>query len=362
MSRRRAEDDAERRMKEGRRTRVLAGDTNTVPAPPTHQWSSRGSFSKEKLFTLATKVPPSASRRMGRDRLEMVMQKPQGERLQEWVRLRPERWRELVRVMELKPDYVKVCQEIYEHLRLTYLRSTGRFDGTIGVIEDDIHRRNLVLQRGLETAVEAAEEELRMRQLRLKEYFALQEQGMYINRKGWQHVITPTTTRPIYYIPRDRPMNVPKRKGQHRDAPRERKRPRLDPEQESRKQAILAPTTVTRPDVDPEIPLEEGEHYSCGKVVGAPTTQRMAREALAEHRYRLVVYMSSDEEDDSQITLEPASNVINEEEMSVGVSSGRKRQVRLDDNTEVTIDLPPVAHADSDVDLELSVQPEDEYF
>ena len=136
----------------------------------------------------------------------------------------------------------------------------------------------------------------------------------------------------------------------------------LDPEQESKKQAILAPTTVSRPDVDPEVPLEEGEHYSCGKLVGAPTAQRMAREALAEHRYRLVVYMSSDEEDDSQIALEPASNVINEEETSVGVSAERKRQVCLDDYTKVTVDLPPVAHADSDVDLELSVQPEDEYF
>lgn len=312
-------------MKEGRRTWVVAGDSNTVPAPPTHEWSSRGSFSKERLFTLAT--------------------------------------RELVRVMEVKTGYVKVFREIYEHLRLTYLRSTGKFDGTISAIEDDILKENIVLQRGLEKAVEAAEEELRMRQLRLKEYFALQEQGMFINRKGWQHVITPTATRPVNYIPRDRPVSVPKRKGHFKDAPRERKCPRMDPEEQSRKQCILAPTTVTRPDVDPEVPLEVGEHHSCGKLVGAPTAQRMAREALAEHRYRLVVYMSTDEdEDDSHVTLEPASNVTTEEEKEAGVSAGRRRQVCLDDYTQVHIDLPPEDPVDADVDLELTVQPEDEYF
>ena len=136
-------------------------------------------------------------------------------------------------VMELKPKYVGVFQEIYEHLRLTYLGSTGRFDGTIASIEDDIQARNLVLQRGLEDAVEAAEKELRMRQQRLTEYLALKDQGMYINRKGWQHIITPTTSRPVNYIPRDCPMNVPKRKRPQGDTYRATKRPRLDPEEES---------------------------------------------------------------------------------------------------------------------------------
>ena len=109
------------------------------------------------------------------------------------------------------------------------------------------------------------------------------------NRKGWQHVIIPTTTRPINYIPRDQPMNVPKRKRERGENSEPRKRPRLDPAEENRKLAILAPTTISRPDVDPEVPLDEGEHPSCGKVVGAPTAQKMTREALAEHRYRLVV-------------------------------------------------------------------------
>ena len=110
--------------------------------------------------------------------------------------------------MELKPKYVPICQEIYEHLRLIYLRATGRFDGTIASIEDDIHKRNIVMQRTLENAVEVAEVELRMHQQRLAEFHALKDQGVYINRKGWQHVITPTTSRPVNYIPRDQPLNV----------------------------------------------------------------------------------------------------------------------------------------------------------
>ena len=71
MSRRKAKEDAERRMREGRRNHVWAGDDNTVPAPPTHQWSSKGSFSKENLFSLITRVPPSTFRRIGRDCSEM---------------------------------------------------------------------------------------------------------------------------------------------------------------------------------------------------------------------------------------------------------------------------------------------------
>ena len=313
----------------------------------------------------------------------LVTAKPMRERLQEWIRLRPERWRQLVRLMELQPQYVPVFQEIYEHLRLTYLRATGRFDGTIASIEDDILQRNIVMQRTLENAVEAAEAELRMRQRRLEEFHALKDQGVYINRKGWQHVITPTTSRPVNYIPRDRPMNVPKRKRVRGEETRANKRPRLDLLEELRKQAILAPTTINRPDVDPEVPLEKGEHHSCGKVVGAPTAQRMAREALAEHRYRLVVYMSTDEDDDdSHITLGPAPNVIKEGKMGAGVTAVRGRIVCLDDNTMVTmsdpvdppvpdpvdppapdpVDLSVPDQDEPDVDLEIGICPADEQF
>ena len=433
MSRRRAEEDAERLMKDGRRTYVQPGDDNTVPAPPTHQWGSRVSFNKEKLCSLVTGVPPNPSRRIGRDRAEMdrfldavrkyegevpvitgaqeeaffasvpfpaatlktlsfarsdlatvdwripdeearlglvlhsdlegtvveldpenllqqefvftltrlVTVRPMRERLQEWIWLRPEQWRQLVRLMELRPQYVPVFQEIYEHLRLTYLRATGRFDGTIASIEDDILERNIVMQRTLENAVEVAEAELRMRQRRLAEFHALKDQGVYINRKGWQHVITPTTSRPVNYIPRDRPMNVPKRKRVRGEETRVNKRPRLDLLEEIRKQAILAPTTINRPDVDPEVPLERGEHHSCEKVGGAPTAQRMASKALAEHRYRLVVYMFTDEDDgDSHIILGPAPNVIKEGKMGTGFTAVRGRIVCLDDNTMVTMSDP----------------------
>ena len=95
----------------------------------------------------------------------------------------------------------------------------------------------------------------------------------------------------------------------------------------------------------------------------APTAQRMAREALAEHRYRLVVYMSTDEdEDDSHVALERASNVTNEEEKEARISAAPGRVVCLDDYTEVTISAPSTGPIDSDVDLEITVNPEDEEF
>ena len=93
-----------------------------------------------------------------------------------------------------------------------YLRTSGHFNGTLASIEDNISVRNESLQRRLVIDVEAAKAELRMRWQRLAEFTALKDQGVYINRKGWQHVIIPTTTRPINYIPRDQPMNVHKRK------------------------------------------------------------------------------------------------------------------------------------------------------
>ena len=106
----------------------------------------------------------------------------------------------------------------------------------------------------------------------------------------------------------------------------------------SRKQAILTTTTISRPDVDLEVPLDRGEHPSCGKVTGAPTTQKMAREALAEHRYWLVVYMFMEEdEDDSHVALEPASNATEEEKTAPGVSAVRGQVVCLEDYTMVTV-------------------------
>ena len=101
----------------------------------------------------------------------------------------------------------------------------------------------------------------------------------------------------------------------------------------------------------------------------------MARAALAEHRYRLVFYMSTDEDDDdSNITLGPASNVTKEEKKSTGISAVRGRIVCLDDNTMVTIsgpvdppvprpvDPPVPDQVEPDVDLEIRVCPEDEQF
>ena len=48
----------------------------------------------------------------------LVMVKLVGERLQEWVWLYPEGWRQLVRLMDLRDSFVSVFQEQYEYLRL----------------------------------------------------------------------------------------------------------------------------------------------------------------------------------------------------------------------------------------------------
>ena len=217
----------------------------------------------------------------------LVKQKPVRERLQEWIRLHPRGWRQLIRLMEQRLEYIPVFQHVYEHLRLTYIRTTGDLDTTLSSIEDDISRGNVVLETQLEDAVEAAEAELRMRSTRLEQFRALKAQGPYINRRGWNHVILPTSSRPINYIPRDRPLTVGKRK-RGGEPSVQRKRPRVnDPEEAVRKRAILAPSIISRPDLDPEVPLESGEHPSCWKAVGKATVQKMAREALAEHKYRL---------------------------------------------------------------------------
>ena len=125
-----------------------------------------------------------------------------------------------------------------------------------------------------------------------------------------------------------------------------------------RRRAILAPTVTSRPDLDPEVPLESGEHPSCGKAVGKPTVQKMAREALADHKYRLVVYASSDEEDnDAWAGLECISTTATVEPVA-GFTTTQGRKVMLDDYT------PVVMHQSSepDIELELEIRPEDEDF
>ena len=73
--------------------------------------------------------------------------------------------------------------------------------------------------------------------------------------------------------------------------------------------------------------------------------------------------MSTDEdEDDSHVALERTSNVTNEEEKENRISAAPGRVVRLDDYTEVTISAPSTSPIDSDVDLEITVNPEDEEF
>lgn len=73
--------------------------------------------------------------------------------------------------------------------------------------------------------------------------------------------------------------------------------------------------------------------------------------------------MSTDEdEDDSHVALERASNVTNEEEKEARISAAPGRVVCLDDYTEVTISAPSTGPIDSDVDLEITVNPEDEEF
>ena len=310
MSRRRAEEEAERWIREGRRTRARDGDTFLVPAPETIEWCGKGLFNKENLVSIVTKAKPVTHRKVGRDREGMdrfldavwrhssdvpvmtgpgsgsfnpvsvplldylkvdsdradswsyptrnpeqeevvvstkripevylgvqnawyqcpcrlmygngtswslqiripveerletmdwrapetenqsglalhrdfsstfvsldpeqplqrdgvtllhrlVKQKPVRERLQERIRLHPRSWRQLICLMEQRPEYNPVFQHVYEHLRLTYIRTTGDLDTTLSSIEDDISRGNVVLETQLEDAVEAAE--LRMR-------------------------------------------------------------------------------------------------------------------------------------------------------------------------------------------------------
>ena len=204
------------------------------------EWS-KGLFSKSNLYPLITRSRPSTHGRMGRSswlalhpdfsdtfvRLEpeklirptavtqlhrLVVHKPVRERLQEWIRIHPGGWRQVVDLLERRPDYVPVFCSMYEHLRLTYIRTTGDLDVTLGSIEDDISRGNVVLETQLEESYAATEAEMQMRKNRLDQFRALQAQGPHICRRDWSHIIQSTTTRPVHYVPRDRPLVLGKRK------------------------------------------------------------------------------------------------------------------------------------------------------
>ena len=288
----------------------------------------------------------------------LVGHKPVKERLQEWIRIQPEGWRQLVALLERRPDYVSVFSQVYEPLRLTYVRTTGDLDVTLESIENDISRGNVVLEAQLEDSFAAAEAELEMRRNRLEQFRALKAQGPYICRRGWSHVIQSTTTRPVHYVPRDRPLVVLGKRKRGADPTVRRKKARVeaDPQELARKQLILTPTVTSRPDVDPEVPLDPREHESCGKVVGKATRQKRARQAVTEHSYRLVVYASSDTEEDDACNARsgptPTSAAREQRELT-----GSQRLVMLDDYTSVVIGEP-----NDDVDLELEVSPEDTDF
>ena len=63
---------------------------------------------------------------------------------------------------------------------------------------------------------------------------------------------------------------------------------------------------LCRPNVDSTVPLEEGEHPSRGKEVGANTLQKMARQVIITNK--LVMYLDSDEEDVGAESKPPQSH------------------------------------------------------
>ena len=87
------------------------------------------------------------------------------------------------------------------------------------------------------------------------------------------------------------------------------------------------------------------------------TLQKLAREAVTEPRYRLVFYASSDEEEgdacDARSGPIPTSAAREQE-----VLTGTQRRFLLDDYTPVIVGQP----ADTEVDLEIDIRPEDEDF
>ena len=176
----------------------------------------------------------------------------------------------------------------YEPLRLGYLRLTGRSEYQVMIIEEEIVTRNEHLATSLHSAVQAARDELELREQRLGQFLLLQGQGIHVNRRGWEHLIQPTTKRPVKFIPRDKPRIVvggkrPRQEAKY-SAPKRRHRSDPTPEEVSRRAAALVPTALVRQDQDPAIPLEAGEHPSRGKVAGKLTGKKAARAAVFERR------------------------------------------------------------------------------
>ena len=173
-------------------------------------------------------------------------------------------------------------------------------------------------------------------------------------------MITPTLKQPVNYVPRDILVSRTKRRHNQEEQDVPVKCARRDPEAESRRRSILAPMQFTHPDVDPSVPLEDGEHPIRGKEAGANTLQKMTRQAILSQK--LVMYLDRDEEDDGEKAVPPRPYTSRKKEKDPVRSQPqtlRGREVCLEDYTKVIVSTVP---KEDDVKLELMLNdPEFDY-
>ena len=218
--------------------------------------------------------------------------------------------------MKEQTTFMTRFEQYYESMRLQYFRATGTFDHLIPSVETKILEQNQVLVSKLRKEAADAEQELIMRRTRLVEVESNMEQGLFTNRRGWEHFMTTTLKRPVHFIPRDRTRYVPlapvgrgdllgseqagsssgyrdgssigkagdlrtvlgsrrsetvgRRRSRSRSRGRSRKRVAPEGSDHTQKRRrSLTPFTVNRPEKEPRLILDSAEHLSCGKFVSS---------------------------------------------------------------------------------------------
>ena len=231
--------------------------------------------------------------------------RPQKEGVLEWIRLYPWRYQDLILKMMEEETFLTRFEQYYESMRLQYYRATGGSNQLIPVLESKIAEQNAAFVEKLEKEAHEAQLELIMRRTRVAEVEFKVSQGIFINRCGWEHWITPTTKRPVIFIPRTMPRYVPipapahestrdrssgrklqvgrekseragpssgrdRVRSRSTDRGRKRRRSELeDSDWRTRRRRSTTPFATTREKGDPELILDPTEHRSCGKYVSS---------------------------------------------------------------------------------------------
>ena len=223
-------------------------------------------------------------------------------RLLEWLRFHPWMWKDLVLLMSSREHYRRIFAPYYEPLRLGYVRVSGDFDAKVEILEEEIATRNAALLCSLEEGVRAARAELELREQRYSEVLSLRNQGLMVNRRGWEHVIQTTTKRPIKFIPRDRPRIVLGKRARVDSTDKVSvKRVCVDPalKDPARRTRMFSQPTTGRVPEDPVLPLGRDEHPSRGKVAGKLTQKKKDRADMLEKK----ISGTKDEDDENLVLL-----------------------------------------------------------